>query len=87
MDALKLLTLIGNLLYAIGLLFMVYSYRYNSKVMGKAGLGVALIAPAENSPKWKEKERIRKISDILFYIGMVLSCMGIVTQTIGVLIA
>lgn len=65
MNTSKLLTLIGNLLYAIGLLLMVYSYRYNSKVMGKAALGIALIAPAENSPKWKEKERIRKISDRL----------------------
>lgn len=87
MDTSKLLTLIGNLSYMIGLLLVIYSYRYNSKVMGEAALGVGLIAPAENSPEWKEKERLRKISDRLFSIGMILSCMGVVSQTIGVLIS
>ncbi len=49
MNASKLLTLFGNLLLSFGLLLSIYSYRYNSKVIGKAALGVAIVAPDEGS--------------------------------------
>lgn len=85
MSASKLCTVIGNSLYAVGVLLMVYSYRVNTKVMGQAALGIAIMAPEERSVEWKEKDRLRKISDWLFYGGMVLTLAGIIAQTIGVL--
>ena len=85
MDISKLLTLFGNLLFALGLLLMVYSYRYNSKVMGLGALGISTVAPNEDSPEWKAKGKMRRISDILFYVGIILTFLGIILQTIGVL--
>jgi uncharacterized membrane protein len=83
----KLLTLIGNLLYAVGVVLMVYSYRYNTKVMGLTAMGISTIAPNEGSAEWKRRERLRKVSDWLFYGGMVLTFIGVVAQTMGALIS
>ncbi len=85
MDISKFLTLFGNLFYAFGLLSMIYSYRYNSKVMGLGALGISTVAPNKDSPGWKARDKTRRISDIFFYGGIFLSFIGIILQTIGVL--
>jgi hypothetical protein len=85
MDTSKWYALIGNFLYALGVFLMVYSYRVNTKVMGLAALGVAVISPDEESAEWKKKEKLRKTSDQFFYGGMVLTLVGVIAQTVGVL--
>jgi hypothetical protein len=54
--------------------------------MGKAALGVAIVAPEEGSYEWQKKKKIRTTSDNLFYMGITLTLIGIVLQTIGALL-
>ncbi len=79
----KKLILIGSILLAFGLLLSLSSNHYNSKVMGQANLGVGVWAPAKNSPEWKRKEDLRKISDCCFYFGSFLTLAGIAIGTMG----
>lgn len=51
--------------------------------MGRAGLGVAVLAPDEGSTGWLAKERRRRAADLCFYLGLVLTAIGVVLQTIG----
>jgi hypothetical protein len=51
--------------------------------MGVANLGVGVWAPPKDSPEWKKKERLRKISDYCFYSGIILTVVGIASGTVG----
>ncbi len=73
----------GGILLGLGLLMALVSVQHNSKVMGKAALGVAVYAPEEGSPEWRQKERLRKLSDWAFYLGVLFSLIGVGLQTYG----
>ena len=79
----KRLSIIGGIILFIGLLCALGSNHYEAKVMGNAALGIPEIGPNENSPAWKEKIQIRQLADIFFYLGIFLTAIGIVLQTMG----
>ena len=54
-----------------------------SSVMGKARKGIATWAPAPDSPKRKEKDRLLWWSDFGFYTGLILTFCGVVLQTLA----
>ncbi len=82
----KWLIAAGGLLLLLGLITALISSHYQTRVMGEAGLGVAVWAPKPESPEWKEKERLRARADCLFWIGLAATGCGIVLQTLGALI-
>jgi hypothetical protein len=51
--------------------------------MGSAALGVAVWAPRKDSPEMQEKERLHRWADRWFYVGLVLTALGIALQTLG----
>ena len=59
------------------------SNHYQTKVMGQVGLRVAVLAPEKDSPEWKEKQRVRMLADRWFWIGLVVTAIGVVVQTVG----
>lgn len=67
----------------IGLICALMSSHYNAKVMGVAALGVAVFAPAEDSPEWKEKENLLKKANCYFKLGIVFGILGAVVSTWG----
>ena len=54
--------------------------------MGESNLGVAIDAPDVDSPEWREKLRLRRRADGLFYVGLVANAIGVVLQTIGAML-
>ena len=77
------LTLIGGMLLLAGVVIALVANHYETKVMGKARMGVALLAPQEDSSEWKEKERLVGLADRWFWFGVGLTALGILLQTIG----
>ena len=55
----------------------------NGMVMGKGGLGVAVLAPQENSSEWRAKVRLRRWSDVLAYAGLALAGGATVIEIIA----
>lgn len=51
--------------------------------MGEARKGVAVLAPEKGSPEWEEKNRLTARADFWFYVGLVLTGIGVVLQTLG----
>ena len=85
MPAYKWILIIGNIVVVLGLICALVSAHYNSKVMGKAALGVAILAPQEGSSEWKKKERLRKIADALYYFGLAFALTGATISTVGII--
>lgn len=52
-------------------------------VMGKGGLGVAVLAPQVNSPEWRAKVRLRGWSDALAYAGLALAGVAVVIEIVA----
>ena len=82
----ELLTIAGNVSGSFGILLVVVSYYYNSKVMGDASLGVAVWAGEEDSPYMKNKRELRKMSDLFFYFGVGFSLLGIILNSLRIII-
>lgn len=83
MNQSKRLSIIGGIILFIGLLCALGANHYETKVMGYAALGIAIVGPNENSPAWNEKVQTRQLADIFFYFGIFLTAIGIVLQTMG----
>ena len=81
------LIIFGAVFLLAGLVTALVSTHYEGRVMGKAALGVAILAPDEGSPEWKEKEALRVKSDRWFWLGIGLTALGVIVQTIGSLLA
>ena len=77
------LVLIGGVVLLVGLLMALISAHFGDRVMGQAGLGVAVWAPEKGSAEWLAKERQRMIADGAFYIGLALTAFGVALQTVG----
>ncbi len=75
--------LVGALLLLIGLVTALVSNHLEAGVMGKAQLGVAVLAPEQGSPEWKAKERLRANADRWFWTGLVVTAAGILLQTVA----
>src|SRR5207245_9045267 len=82
----KWLVLAGGVLLLAGILTAFLSDRYQSRVMGKATLGVGVWAPDEGSHEWREKERLRRRAELWFYAGLATTGVGVILQTIGALL-
>ena len=83
MNIYKWLIVIGGVFLVCGLLTAFLSSHYTERVMGAARKGVAVLAPDPDSQEWKEKERLLRRSDFWFYVGLILTAMGVVLQTLG----
>jgi hypothetical protein len=79
----KCLIVSGGGALLIGLMMAFIAARVGNRVMGRAGLGVAVFAPEEDSAEWLAKVRQRRIADGCFYAGLVLTAVGVILQTIG----
>jgi len=79
----KWLVLIGGVLLLVGLATAFISSRYSSRVMGEARKGVAVLAPEKDSLKWKQKERLLSWADFWFWVGLWVTAIGVVLQTLG----
>jgi hypothetical protein len=79
----KWLIVAGGFLLLLGLVTALVSTHLGSRVMGKAELGMAVLAPNEGSPEWQEKERLRARADCWFWVGIGLTACGVVLQTLG----
>ena len=79
----KWLVLIGGVLLLVGLMTAFISSRYSSRVMGEARKGMAVLAPEKDSPKWKQKERLLSRADFWFWVGLWVTAIGVVLQTLG----
>ncbi len=77
------LVLIGGVLLLVGLATAFISSRYSSRIMGEARKGVAVLAPEKDSPKWKQKERLLSWADFWFWVGLWVTAIGVVLQTLG----
>ena len=49
----------------------------NTKLMGQAALGVAVWAPAKDSPEWKQKEKLQVQANWYFYGGVICALFGL----------
>src|SRR6266481_4997606 len=76
----KLLILVGGFLLLAGLLLAFIAARFGNRVMGRAGLGVAVLSPKEDSAEWLAKEGQRRCADRAFYVGLVLTSFGVILQ-------
>lgn len=77
----KWLTLAGGIFLFVGLVTALISSRYESRVMGQARLGVAVLAAEKDTPEWREKNRLRARVNFWFWVGLGLTAVGIVLQT------
>ena len=83
MNTPKWLIVIGGAFLLVGILMAFLSSDYNSKLMGEAQKGVAVLTPEKDSPEWQEKERLFRWVNYWFYLGLVLTSCGVVLQTVG----
>jgi hypothetical protein len=79
----KCLIMSGGVALLGGLMMAFVSAQVGNRVMGDAALGVGVFAPDERSTEWRAKKRKRQIADRCFYVGLVLTALGVVLQTIG----
>jgi hypothetical protein len=79
----KWLIVAGGVLLVLGLVTALVSTHLASRVMGKAQLGVAVLAPEEGSAEWRKKEQLRARADCWFWVGIGLTACGVVLQTLG----
>lgn len=79
----KWMSLIGGLLLVAGLCVALLSFRYDRKVMGDAALGYGIIAPNEGTAEDREQRRLRALADRWFWVGLGLTAVGVILQTLG----
>jgi hypothetical protein len=87
MTTMRCFVLAGGVFLLVGLHMALISNHYSAKVMGKAALGLAVVAPNPGSPAMKRKERLRARADRSFWIGVALTAMGVVLQTAAVFVS
>ncbi len=78
---------IGALLIALSILCALSSNYYNGVVMGEAGLGMAVFGSDPDTEEYKEKVRVRNLSDQLFRFGIIFALGGLVAQVYGLVCA
>lgn len=71
------LILISAVLICLSIIFSFVSNHYESRVMGDAALGVAIIAPEPNSPQWAEKRLLSSKADFFFNVGVVCGFLAV----------
>ncbi|MBI4635825.1 MAG: hypothetical protein HY727_05695 [Candidatus Rokubacteria bacterium] len=79
----NLLMLAGGACLLIGLWMAFLAARYESRILGEARLGFAVLGPDENNAEWREKKAQRRWADRFFYAGLVLTSFGVILQTAG----
>ena len=78
---------IGALLIALSILCALSSNYYNGVVMGEAGLGMAVLGSAPDTEEYKEKARLRNLSDRYFRFGIIFALGGLLAQVYGLVCA
>jgi hypothetical protein len=73
----KPLILIVAAVMFLSVLSSLVSNFYDSRVMGSAALGVAVLAPDPGSPEWLIKVSLRFKADLFFYISIFLGFVGV----------
>ncbi len=79
----KWLIVLGIVLTIAGVILAFLSFRFHSRVMGAAALGVAVLHPDKGSAVDLERQRLRRRSDRLFIFGLILAGVGGVMQAVG----
>ncbi len=77
------LNIIGSVLLLLGLGAAFLSSHYEQKVMGSARLGVAVLGPSPGSLKYEQKQGNRLWADWTLYVGLIVTAIGVMLQTIG----
>ena len=77
------LTILGGVLMLSGLFSAFWSSRLEVKVMGETRKGRAVLAPSQGSPEWERGNRIRWWADLMFWVGLSLTAIGVILQTLG----
>jgi hypothetical protein len=80
------LTLLGAWVLALGLVAAVWTNQTETRLLGEASLGVAILAPPKDTPEWHERMQLRARADCGFWLGMSLAALGLVLQTAGAIL-
>ena len=67
----------------VGLVTAFVAAHYAERVMGAANLGVAVWGAGPDSAMMQEKRRLRARADWWFYLGLGLTTLGVILQTLG----
>ena len=76
----KSLILISAILILLSVMLSFVSNHYESRVMGDAALGVAVLAPDLNSPEWAEKNALRSKADLSFNLSIICGVLAVFLQ-------
>jgi hypothetical protein len=83
MNFYKWLTVIGGVLLVFGVLTAFISSHFTDRVMGEARKGMAVFGAERGTPERLKKERLLWWADFWFYVGLVLTAIGVTLQTLG----
>jgi hypothetical protein len=76
--------LLGGIFLLVGLGMAFLSARQNAKAMGEKHLrGQITLSEEEDSPEQHAKDVARARADCLFWLGLVLTSLGVILQTVG----
>ncbi|MFA5847046.1 MAG: hypothetical protein WC855_09110 [Thermodesulfovibrionales bacterium] len=71
------LLLLSAILVFLSVMFSFVSNHYESRVMGDAALGIAVLAPDRNSPEWSQKMSLRSKADCFFNLSILSGLLAV----------
>jgi len=79
--------LAGGVCLALGLAMAFLASRYDVQAFTTKGrLGVFTLGPEEGGSEWTRREHMRQRADRYFWVGLVMTLLGVVLQTLGSLL-
>jgi len=82
----KWLAVAGAVFLLAGLITAFVSNHYTVQIQGERRMGAIVFGPVEGTPEWQETERRLKWADRFFYVGLTLTAIGIILQTVGAIL-
>jgi len=83
----KWFTILGAVFLLAGLATAFLSSHYSSRIQGQRRMGAIVFGPEKGSAEWTETEKLLAIADGCFYVGLVLTAIGIVFQTAAAMLS
>jgi hypothetical protein len=74
----KVLISLSAIFVFLSITFSFVSKHYESRVMGYAALGVAVLAPEKNSLEWTEKKLLRSRADNFFISSILFASLSVI---------
>jgi len=75
--------LLGGISLLLGLVMALWSAQKNARVLGKLRAGQIMLSDEDDSPEQHAKNAALATADRLFWLGLVLTGLGVVLQTVG----